>query len=86
MQNFNIVKTSLCTGRLPSRFHCVYRQTEDEGFFIPGREPPDGDRGGCRDVPVRRVPRRCYHRPHQHADRHDEPLLRGYPGTNTQSL
>ena len=63
-----------------------FRQAEDEGFFIPGREPPHGDRRGCRHVPVRRLPRRRYYRPHQHADRHDEPLLRGYPGTNPVSL
>ena len=37
---------------------------------------------GCWDVPVRRLPRRRHHRPHQHAHRHDEPLLRGYSGTH----
>ena len=40
------------------------------------------NRRGGRALPVRHLPRGRHHRPHQHADRHDEPHLRGHPGEN----
>jgi len=54
------------------------------GSGVHGRGEQHGHRGGRGAAAVRHIPRRHHHRPHQHAHRHDEPLVRGHTGKAAQ--